>query len=298
MKCPSCQHENAATIKHCGQCGSRLPTVCSACASLNNPDERFCGECGKPLDDARPTLDAPVGYTPRHLVDRVLRYRSAQEGERKHVTVLFVDIVDSSGLAKQLLPEAMHETMDKILRLMTEMVHRYDGTVNQYLGDGLMALFGAPLALEDHAVRAVQAAIGIQETIRGYNEQLKQERGAEVRLRIGLNSGSVVVGKIGDDLRMDYTAIGDTTNLAARMQTFAEPGGIYVTGETHRQVEGYVRSEAIGRVSVKGRKELVSVFKITGRRRRRNRREVSAALGLTELIGRDREHAMLQACLA
>jgi class 3 adenylate cyclase/tetratricopeptide (TPR) repeat protein len=226
-----------------------------------------------------------------------LTSRSALEGERKQVTVLFCDIADSSRLAEQLDPEAMHEVMDRALRLMAEAVHRYEGTVNQFLGDGLMALFGAPVALEDHALRAVQAALTIRETLSGYSEQLKRERGVEIRLRLGLNTGLVVVGRIGDDLRMDYTAVGDTTHLAARMQALAEPGTILITEATHRVVEGYVRSEALGPVQVKGRSEPVSVFKVTGRRRGRTRLEVSAERGLTPLIGRERELGLLRDCL-
>jgi class 3 adenylate cyclase/tetratricopeptide (TPR) repeat protein len=228
----------------------------------------------------------------------VLTSRSALEGERKQVTVLFVDIVDSSRLAQRLDPEVMHQLMDRTLRLMADAVHRYEGTVNQFLGDGLMALFGAPLALEDHAFRAVQAALTIRETVSGYSEQLKHEGGMELRLRLGLNSGLVVVGKIGDELRMDYTAIGDTTHLAARMQEVAEPGAIFITDATHRLVEGYVRTEPVGPVRVKGYPEPVSVFRVTGRRRRRSRLEVSADLGLTELIGRERELGMLRDCFA
>jgi tetratricopeptide (TPR) repeat protein len=192
----------------------------------------------------------------------------------------------------------MHEIMDRVLRLMTEMVHRYEGTVSQYTGDGLMALFGAPLALEDHALRAVRAAFSIQETCSGYSEQLKRERGVEVRLQFGLNSGPVIVGKIGDDLRMDYTPVGDTTHLAARMEELAEPGTILAAQATHRLIEGYVRGESLGTIPVEGRLEPVSVFKVTGRLRRRSRLEVSADVGLTEFIGREREHAILEGRLA
>src|SRR5262249_16930669 len=153
-------------------------------------------------------------------------------------------VADSARLVQQLDPEVTHEIMGRVLRLMTEMVHRYEGTVNQYLGDGLMALFGAPLALEDHALRAVRAAFAIQETCSGYSEQIQREHGVEVRLHFGLNSGPVIVGKIGDDLRMDYTAVGDTTQLAARMEQLAAPGAILAAEATHRLIEGYVRSEA------------------------------------------------------
>jgi class 3 adenylate cyclase/tetratricopeptide (TPR) repeat protein len=237
-------------------------------------------------------------YTPRHLAEKILTSKSALEGERKQVTVLFVDLVESTRLAERLDAEGMHQVMDQVLRLMAEAVHRYEGTVNQFLGDGLMALFGAPLAIEDHAVRAVQAALAIRETVSGLSEQLRAARGVEIRVRIGLNSGPVVVGRIGDDLRMDYTAVGDTTNLAARMQALAEPGTILVTDGTHHLVEGYVDSEGLGPVEVKGRSEPVPVFRVFRRRRRRSRFEVSADRGLSQLTGRDRELGILRDCLS
>jgi class 3 adenylate cyclase len=187
------------------------------------------------------------------------------EGERKEVTVLFCDVVESSRLAERLDPEAMHQIMDRGLRLMAEAIHRYEGTVNQFLGDGLMALFGAPVALEDHALRAVMAALMIQETINAYNEQLKSERNAEIRLRMGLNTGLVVVGRIGDDLRMDYTAVGDTTNLAARLQQVAEPGAILMSEAVRRLTSAYVRVEDVGPLHLKGRAEPVSAYRIAGR---------------------------------
>ena len=140
------------------------------------------------------------------------------------MTVLFGDVADSSQLAQQLDPEVMHQLMDQVLRLMAEAVHRYEGTVNQYLGDGLMALFGAPVALEDHALRAVQAGLALQETIRGYNAQLQRDHEVQIRLRLGLNTGLVVVGRIGDDLRVWTTLPWATPALAARLQALAEPG--------------------------------------------------------------------------
>jgi class 3 adenylate cyclase/tetratricopeptide (TPR) repeat protein len=322
MKCPRCGHEIPLQSKFCLECGARLARSCAACGTDLPDHAKFCSQCGAPVDAppaqpsgsaAAPVLEpettqprtspadrlagSPKTYTPRHLAEKILTSKSALEGERKQVTVLFVDLVESTRLAERLDPEIMHEVMDRVLRLMAEAVHRYEGTVNQFLGDGLMALFGAPLALEDHAVRAVQAALAIRETVSGYSEQLKVQRGVEIKLRIGLNSGPVVVGKIGDDLRMDYTAIGDTTNLAARMQARAEPGTILVTEATHHLIEGYVHSEGLGPIEVKGRGEPVSVFRVTGRRRRRSRFEVSTDRGLTALIGRERELAILRDCL-
>ena len=301
MQCSRCQHENRQGRQFCAKCGAALAVPCPSCGFSNEPGEEFCGGCGKAvalLVGAPEPKSTSQTYTPKHLAERILTSRSALEGERKQVTVLFCDIVDSSRLAARLDPEAMHEVMDRALRLMAEAVHRYEGTVNQFLGDGLMALFGAPVALEDHAFRAVQAALAIQETIAGYGEQLKRERGVEIRLRLGLNTGLVVVGRIGDDLRMDYTAIGDTTHLAARMQALAEPGAILITEATHRLVEGYIRSEALGPVQVKGRTEPVSAYKVTGRRRGRTRLEISAERGLTQLVGRQRELGLLHDCLA
>jgi class 3 adenylate cyclase/tetratricopeptide (TPR) repeat protein len=294
MKCPQCASDNRAGRRFCGACGAPIQSPCPSCGFANEPDERFCGGCGETLAD-RP-LQSPRAYTPKHLADRILTSRAAMEGEKKQVSVLFSDLVDSSRLAGTLDPETMHEIMDRVLRLMAEAVHRYEGTVNQFLGDGLMALFGAPIALEDHALRAVHAALAIQDTITGYGRELHRELGVDLRLRIGINTGPVVVGRIGDDLRMDYTAVGDTTHLAARLQALAEPGGVLVSEATYRAVEGYVRAEALGPVAIKGRAEPVRVFNVTGRRRRRSRFEVRIERGLSPLAGRREELGLLFAC--
>src|SRR4029453_12588327 len=182
---------------------------CPQGQQVNPEGARFSNACAHNLAPQPPAhplsrTSTPQAYAPKHLAEQILTSRSALEGERKQVTVLFCDIADSSRLAEHLDPEVMHQIMDQVLRLMAEAVHRYEGTVNQYLGDGLMALFGAPVALEDHAFRAVQAALAIQETIRGYSAQFRHDHGVEILLRLGLNTGLVVVGRIGDDLRMDY----------------------------------------------------------------------------------------------
>jgi len=294
-QCPRCHTVNPPSSLSCGGCGAALALPCPSCTHANIPGSRFCNQCGQRLESApAPTRPAPSTYTPRYLAEKVLTLRGALEGERKQVTVLFVDIVDSSRLAERLDLEVVHELMDRVLRLMAEAVHRYQGTVNQFLGDGLMALFGAPIALEDHAVRATHAALAIQETVEAYSRKFAEEHGMELRLRLGLNSGPVVVGKIGDDLRMDYTAVGDTTNLADRMQELAEPGAILMTEATHRLVAGYVKSEPLGSITLKGRREPVSVFRLTGRRRRRTRLEVSVEAGLTDLVDRTRELQVLR----
>jgi class 3 adenylate cyclase/tetratricopeptide (TPR) repeat protein len=301
MLCPQCQMENPPHANFCVECGNRLARRCEQCGVELPPEAKFCSDCGRaaePMAGRPPGRMSASAYTPRHLAEKILTSRSALEGERKQVTILFCDIEESTRLAERLEPETMHELMDRALRLMAEAIHRYQGTVNQFLSDGLMALFGAPVAVEDHALRATQAALAILETLRGYSEQLRPKHGVEIRLRIGLNTGLVVVGRIGDDLRMDYTAIGDATNLAARMQALAAPGTILVTEATHRLIEGYVRSEALGPMSVKGREKPVAVFRIIGRRRARKRFDVMAERGLTPLAGRSRELELLRGCLA
>jgi class 3 adenylate cyclase/tetratricopeptide (TPR) repeat protein len=303
MRCPQCHYDAPADAAFCPKCGSKLTLLCAQCQTANASDHKFCKQCGQPLAAAAARIPAgvtsasPQSYTPRYLAEKILTSRSAMEGERKEVTVLFCDIVGSSSLAERLDPEAMHQIMDRALRLMAEAIHRYEGTVNQFLGDGLMALFGAPVALEDHALRAVMAALMMRETISAYNTELSAERDVEIRLRLGLNTGMVVVGRIGDDLRMDYTAVGDTTNVAARLQSLAEPWTILVAEPTHRLVEGYVRSEAQGPVQVRGRSQPVPVYKIIRRRQGRSRLEVSIDRGLTPLVGREREITLLHDCL-
>src|SRR6058998_278512 len=194
----------------------------------------------------------PLAYTPAHLSEKILTSRTALEGERKQVTVLFADIKGSTELIAGLDPEEARTLLDPALRLMMHAVHRYEGTVNQVLGDGIMALFGAPLAHEDHAVRACYTALAMQEAMRRYTEEVRHTHGVEVQLRVGLNSGAVVVRAIGNDLHMDYSAIGQTTHMAARMEQLATPGSIRVTAATLRLVEGLVRVNPLGAFPVKG----------------------------------------------
>ena len=213
MRCPQCQHENRAAAKFCDECGHALrPTAPSAPGLAAAP--------------------APAGYTPKHLAEKILTSRSALEGERKQVTVVFVDCVGYTAMSSGLDPEDLHGMMDGCFQRLLDAVHRYEGTVNQFTGDGIMALFGAPISHEDHAVRAVAAALAMQRAVREYADDLRRQRGVELAVRIGLNTGPVVVGKIGDDLRMDYTAQGETVNLAARLQQAAAPGGILISEAT------------------------------------------------------------------
>src|SRR5712691_7543688 len=184
---------------------------------------------------------APLAYTPPYLAEKILTTRSALEGERKQVTVLFADLKGSTELIRDLDPEAAQTLLDPALHVMMDAVHRFEGTVNQVLGDGIMALFGAPVAHEDHAVRACYAALTMQAAIRTYAEDVRRTHGLTVQMRVGLNAGEVVVRAIGNDLHMDYSAVGQTTHLAARMEQLATPGSILLTADTLRLVEGLVQ---------------------------------------------------------
>ena len=226
MRCSSCGSDNREGRKFCAGCGAALTLACAACGAKNQPGERFCGECGKPLADAakESTQRDPRSYTPKHLAEKILTSRSALEGERKQVTILFADVKGSTELASELDPEEWHGIMDRFFQILAEGVHRFEGTVNEYRGDGIMALFGAPIAHEDHAQRACYSALHLREALRRYADELRIGKGISFSVRMGLNSGEVVVGKIGDDLRMDYTALGHTANLAARMEQIAAAG--------------------------------------------------------------------------
>src|SRR6266853_930149 len=235
----------------------------------------------------------PLAYTPKHLAEKILTSRSALEGERKQVTVLFADIAGFTTLAEQLDPEIVHDIINRCFEGITAEVHRFEGTINQYTGDGVMALFGAPIAHEDSPRRAVHAALGIQRAIRDVAQALQAERGLTLQMRIGVNTGLVVVGKIGDDLRMDYTAVGDTTNLAARLQQMAQPGSVVISAATHQQVAGFFETRDLGEMPVRGRAP-VRAFEVLRAQGRRTRFDVAVERGLTPLVGRERELATLR----
>lgn len=234
-----------------------------------------------------------LAYTPSHLAEKILTSRSALEGERKQVTVVFADTAGFTALARQLDPEVVHEIMDQCFRLLTAEVHRFEGTINQYTGDGVMALFGAPIAHEDSPRRAVHAALGMQRVLQDFEDVLQAQRGFNLQMRIGINTGLVVVGKIGDDLRMDYTAVGDTTNLAARLQQLAQPGTVVISEATYKLVAGYFETRDLGAHAVKGHPEPVRVIAVLRAWGRRTRLEVAAEHGLTPHVGRARELATL-----
>src|SRR5207249_6069674 len=234
LQCPRCQHENPPGSNFCLGCGTRLGATCSACGNDLPAGSRFCNKCGTPVSEASPgqtRFASPQSYTPKHLAEKILTSRTALEGERKQVTVLFADVKGSMELLADRDPEEARKILDPLLERMMNAVHRYEGTVNQVMGDGIMALFGAPLAHEDHAVRACYAALRMQDAVRRYSDELRRAQGVEMLIRGGLNSGDVVVRSVGSDLRMDYTAVGQTTHLAARMEQLATPGSIRLTAE-------------------------------------------------------------------
>jgi len=307
MRCWSCQFDNPPAMKFCGQCGIQLAQLCPRCGAENQPTFKFCGQCGTALTapqlSGADTAGAPEqpahspatqrqGYTPPHLAEKILRSRSALEGERRQVTILFADMAGFTTLAEPLDPEEVHQIIDRCFELITAEVHRFEGTINQYTGDGVMALFGAPVAHEDSPRRAVHAALGLQRALRAYSEELQAQRGLALQMRIGLNTGLVVVGKIGDDLRMDYTAVGDTTNLAARLQQMARPGSVLVSEATHRAVGGFFETLDLGEMPVKGHTP-VRAFEVLRPRGRRMRFDVAVERGLTHLVGRERELGLL-----
>jgi len=238
MKCPRCQHENPSGVKFCGECGARLESACSACGASNPPGNKFCGQCGASLVEALTSTKfaSPETYTPKHLAEKILTSKSALEGERKQVTVLFADMKGSMELLAERDPEEARKLLDPVIEHMMEAVHRYEGTVSNLMGDGIMALFGAPLAHEDHAVRACYAALRMQESVTRYADGVRRTEGVPIQIRVGLNSGEVVVGAIGNDLKMDYTAVGQTVHLASRMEQMATPNSIVMTADALRAV--------------------------------------------------------------
>ncbi|MFI5026459.1 MAG: adenylate/guanylate cyclase domain-containing protein [Solirubrobacterales bacterium] len=290
MTCPQCHAENRDGLRFCEDCGSRLTLACSQCGGELAPGKRFCGSCGAltGAESARRT-PAPESYTPKHLAEKILISKAALEGERKQVTVLFADLKGSMELLADRDPEEARKLLDPVLERMMEAVHRYEGTVNQVMGDGIMALFGAPVAHEDHAVRACYAALRMQESLKRYANDTRRSHGVEVQIRIGLNSGEVVVRSVGSDLRVDYTAVGQTTHLAARMEQLAAPGTVRLTAETVRLAEGYVEVRSLGPIPVKGLAGPMEIFELTGVGTARTRLQAAAIRGLTRFVGRDAE---------
>jgi class 3 adenylate cyclase/tetratricopeptide (TPR) repeat protein len=298
MHCPSCGFENPVGMNFCGRCGIKLSLRCLHCDFENPPGFAFCGKCGASLAEPAPAAHSPspTGTTPRlqtstpaHLAEKILQSRASLEGERKQVTVFFADLKGSMELLADRDPEDARAILDPVLEHMMAAVHRYEGTVNQVMGDGIMALFGAPIAHEDHAVRACYAALGMQETIRRYGEEVRRTHGVTVQVRVGLHSGEVVVRTIGNDLHMDYSAIGQTTHLSARMEQLATPGSTLLTVETLRLGDGFIQVNPLGPMPVKGLVDPVDVFELVGATSIHRRLQATAARGLTRFVGRQPE---------
>ena len=299
MQCPRCQQGIHAGMKFCGECATPLASVCPSCG---RPTRR-----GKVLrrsalhrsrsPPGRRAVSAPESYTPKHLAEKILTSKAALEGERKQVTVLFADLKGSMELLADRDPEEARKLLDPVLEHMMEAVHRYEGTVNQVMGDGIMALFGAPVAHEDHAVRACYAALRMQDSVKGYADGVRRTEGIPIQIRVGLNSGEVVVRSIGSDLHMDYTAVGQTTHMAARMEQMATPGSILVPQDTLNLAEGYVVVKSLGPMPVKGVESPIEVYELAGASAGRSRFQAAAARGLSRFVGRDAEVEHLRRAL-
>ena len=304
MKCPKCGVENPESAKFCGECGTKLEKVCPNCQHPNPPQFKFCNECGQNLTAATKPVPQELSfdeklakiqrYLPKDLTQKILAQRDKIEGERKQVTVMFCDMEGYTSLTGKLGSEEIYSLMDEVYEILIHKVHDYEGTVNELTGDGIMALFGAPIALEDAPQRAIRSALAIHREINKFSEQLKSEKRIQpIKMRIGIHTGPVVVGTLGNDLRVEFKVVGDTVSLASRMEGLAEPGATYVTDETFKLTEGFFRFEALGERKVKGKEEPVKVYQVIAPSTRRTKFDVSAERGLTPLVGRERELELL-----
>jgi class 3 adenylate cyclase len=305
MICPKCETENPEGKKFCGECGAKLEILCPSCKSSNPPQFKFCGECGYPLSDtSKPTpkdltFDEKLAkiqkYLPGNITEKILSQRTRIEGERKQVSVLFTDMAGYTTMSEKLDAEEVYGLMDQVYEILIHKVTEYGGTVNEFTGDGIMALFGAPIALEDAPQRAIRASLAIHREIVQFNERMRREKPGHItlRMRAGIHTGPVVVGTIGNDLRVSFTAMGDTVNQASRMETLAEPGTTCVTEETFKLTEGFFRFECLGRKIIKGKTEPVEVYQVIAPSTSRTRFDVSAERGLTPFVGRERERELL-----
>ncbi len=297
MKCEKCGAENPAGKRFCGDCGEPLANLCPKCGSENPLEKKFCGDCGAALGAGKPAAAPARAFAPKHLAERILTSRAALEGERKQVTVLFADVKGSMELAEQMDPEEWTAIMQRFFQILADGVERFEGYVDKFTGDGIMALFGAPIAHEDHARRACYAALPMSDGLRAYANELRLRRGLNFSVRLGLNSGEVIVGKIGDDLRMDYTAQGHTVGLASRMEQIAEPGKVYLTAHTASLVQGYFTLNDLGEMEIKGVHGAMHVYELQGLGQMRTRLDVSRSRGFSRFVGRGDEMQVLESAL-
>ena len=284
MKCPKCSADNKDEAKFCGECGNKFELKCVQCGSKNLPGNKFCNECGHSLtlpseqppkdlsfDDK---LDKIQRYLPKGLTEKILAQRGKIEGEKKQVTVMFCDLEGFTSISENLGPEKMYGIMDKVYEVLIHKVQDYEGTINEMTGDGIMALFGAPIALEDAPQRAIRAGMAIHREMTKISDENKDENIPPLKMRIGIHTGPVVVGSLGNDLRVEFKAVGDTVNLASRMESLAEPGATYVTEDTFKLTEGLFRFEALGEKKIKGKKDYVKVYRVVFTSSRRTRFDV------------------------
>jgi len=295
MKCRQCAFENPEGIKFCGECGNKLEILCPECNSPNPPKFKFCGECGHKLAITQEKTSKDLSfdekltkiqkYLPKGLTEKILSQRERIEGEHKQVTVMFCDLAGYSPIADKLGAEKTYQLMDEIYELLIHEVHRYEGTVNELTGDGILALFGAPITLEDAPLRAIRSALSIQREI----SRVANNKDIPLQMRIGIHTGMVVVGTLGNDLRVDFKAVGETVNTAARLEQLAEPNSVLISDSTYRLIEGFFRFEALGERVVKGKSKPLSVYRVLGSGKSRSRFEARAERGVTQLVGRERE---------
>lgn len=303
MKCPSCGHEAPDESKFCNECGNKMQLICFECKTDNPAGSKFCIECGTKLTSSKSPdltpldekIDKIQRYLPAGLTQKILSQKDRIEGEKKQVTVMFCDLVGFTSMSEKLDAEETYSIMDQVLEILIHKVNDFGGTVNKMLGDGIMALFGAPIALEDGPQRAIRSAIAIHKEITKFSEKIRKEKEylPPLKMRIGINSGPVVVGTVGNTLRVEFTAMGDTVNLASRMETLADPGTTFVTEETFKLTEVFFRFEAMGEKQVKGKENLIEVYRVVANSTRSTRFDVSAERGLTTLVGRERELEIL-----
>src|SRR4030043_593473 len=273
MKCPACQFDNREGAQFCKECGKKLELLCPSCGHPNQPGSKFCDECGYnlafPKEPPRKELSFDEKltkiqrYLPQGLSEKILAQRDRIEGERKQVTVMFCDMEGFTSLSERLGPEEVYTLMDKVYEILIHKVHDYEGTVNELTGDGIMALFGAPIALEDAPQRAIRSALAIHREINKFSDQLKREKKMPpIKMRIGIHTGPVGDGTLGNDLRVEFKAVGDTVNLASRVEGLAEPGTTCVTGEVFRLTGCLFRFGALGEKQIKGKKGPVKVYQV------------------------------------
>lgn len=269
MKCTVCQFENQDNLEFCEKCENELGRLCPKCSNVNPSGSKFCNECGNDLKNHQkpPLIDyhQPYSYTPEYLAEKIRLTKNVIEGELKIVTVLFADMANSTALFENLDPEDVHDIMDGCFKIMVEEIHKYEGTITQFMGDGIMAIFGAPLAHEDHAQRACSATLEIQKALKAYSVKIRDKYNIEFKMRFGLNSGPVIVGAVGDDLRMDYTAEGDTVNLASRLETMAQPGTILVSNNIYSRVGQQFVIKTLGKLKIKGKEKAQDVYQLLDR---------------------------------